>query len=122
MGYIDVTGKTEAEALEKALAQLGLSRDDVSVEILERAKNGFLGLGSSPAKIRVTYDDVQEEPAAQEASAPAAPVVPEEGGGGAPGEEGRPQAGEEAGAGGQAPAAGKERAGPRRPGGSGCGG
>ena len=74
MGYIDVTGKTEAEALEKALAQLGLSRDDVSVEILERAKNGFLGLGSSPAKIRVTYDDVQEEPAAQEASAPAAPV------------------------------------------------
>ena len=77
MGYIDVTGKTEAEALEKALAQLGLSRDDVSVEILERAKNGFLGLGSSPAKIRVTYDDVQEEPAAQEASAPAAPVVPE---------------------------------------------
>ena len=77
MPYIDVTGKTEAEALEKALAQLGLSRDDVSVEILERAKNGFLGLGSSPAKIRVTYDDVQEEPAAQEASAPAAPVVPE---------------------------------------------
>ena len=77
MGYIDVTGKTEAEALEKALAQLGLSRDDVSVEILERAKSGFLGLGSSPAKIRVTYDDVQEEPAAQEASAPAAPAVPE---------------------------------------------
>ena len=29
MRYIDVTGKTEAEAIEKALSQLGLSRDDV---------------------------------------------------------------------------------------------
>ena len=68
MRYIDVTGKTEAEAIEKALAQLGLSRDDVSVEILERAKSGFLGLGSSPAKVRVSYDDPAEEaaPAAEE--------------------------------------------------------
>ena len=43
--FIDVTGKTEDEAISKALAQLGLDRDDVSVEILERAKSGFLGLG-----------------------------------------------------------------------------
>ncbi len=72
MRYIDVTGKTEAEAIEKALAQLGLNRDDVSVEILERAKSGFLGLGSSPAKVRVTYDDPAEEekaPAAEEPKA-----------------------------------------------------
>ena len=69
MRYIDVTGKTEAEAIEKALAQLGLERDDVSVEILERAKSGFLGIGSSPAKVRVTYDD---GPEAEEAPAPAA--------------------------------------------------
>ena len=47
--FIDVTGKTEDEAISKALAQLGLDRDDVSVEILERAKSGFLGIGSSPA-------------------------------------------------------------------------
>ena len=32
--FIDVTGKTEDEALSKALEQLGLERDDVSVEIL----------------------------------------------------------------------------------------
>ena len=69
MRYIDVTGKTEAEAIEKALAQLGLERDDVSVEILERAKSGFLGIGSSPAKVRVTYDD---GPEAEEVPAPAA--------------------------------------------------
>ena len=47
--YLEMTGKTEEEALEKALEQLGLERDDVSVELMERAKSGFLGLGSSPA-------------------------------------------------------------------------
>ena len=54
MSYIDVTGKTEDEAIRKALAQLGMDRDDVSVEILERAKAGFFGFGASPAKVRVT--------------------------------------------------------------------
>ena len=70
MSYIDVTGKTEEEAIRKALEQLHMDRDDVSVEILERAKSGFLGIGSSPAGVRVTYG--QEEP-----EAPAAPVQPE---------------------------------------------
>ena len=59
--FIDVTGKNEEEAISKALAQLGLDRDDVSVEILERAKSGFLGLGSCPAKVRVSYGE-EEEP------------------------------------------------------------
>ena len=31
MSYIDVTGKTEDEALRKGLEQLGMDRDDVSV-------------------------------------------------------------------------------------------
>lgn len=62
MSFIDVTGKTEEEAIRKALEQLQKDRDDVSVEILERAKSGFLGIGSSPAKVRVTYAD--PEPAA----------------------------------------------------------
>lgn len=61
MSYIDVTGKTEEEAISRALAQLGLDRDDVSVEILDRAKSGFLGIGSAPAKVRVTYGPVEEE-------------------------------------------------------------
>ncbi len=53
--WIEVTGKTEEEAIATALKQLGLERDEVSVELLERAKSGFLGIGGSPAKIRVTY-------------------------------------------------------------------
>ena len=69
--FIDVTGKTEDEAISKALLQLNMDRDDVSVEILERAKSGFLGLGSCPAKVRVSYgpEEVEELPEVQ------APVV-----------------------------------------------
>lgn len=58
--FIDVTGKNEEEAIAKALSQLNMDRDDVSVEILERAKSGFLGFGSSPARVRVYYGPEEE--------------------------------------------------------------
>ncbi len=75
MRYIDVTGKTEEEAIRAALSQLGLERDDVSVEILERSKSGFLGIGSSPAKVRVSYElDVVDEPAPQAKSVEKKPL------------------------------------------------
>ena len=66
MSYIDVTGKTEEEAPRKGLEQLGMDRDDVSVEILERAKSGFLGIGSAPARVRLTYGP-EEAPVAEPA-------------------------------------------------------
>ena len=53
---IEVSGKSEDEAVQSALDQLGLGRDEVSVEIIERAKAGFLGLKSAPAVVRVTYE------------------------------------------------------------------
>ena len=71
--FIDVTGKTEDEAIQSALAQLGMDRDDVSVEILERAKSGFLGIGSAPARVRVSYDDGKAEEAVKPAEKPASP-------------------------------------------------
>ena len=71
--FIDVTGKTEDEAIQNALRQLGLDRDDVSVEILERAKSGFLGLGSCPAKVRVYYGE-ETEPAPEPVPEPVKPV------------------------------------------------
>lgn len=69
--YLEKSGKTEDEALAAALRELGLDRDDVSVEIVERAKSGFLGIGASPAVVRVEYDAPDEEPVEE---APAAPV------------------------------------------------
>lgn len=58
--YIETTGKTEEAAVAAALEQLGLERDDVSVEVLERARTGFLGIGSVPARVRVSYEAPEE--------------------------------------------------------------
>lgn len=75
--YIDMTGRNEEEAVAAALDQLGLDRDDVSVEILDRAKSGFLGIGGCPAKVRVTYEapDEEQEPALVEETVAEEPVV-----------------------------------------------
>ena len=53
---IIATGKTIDLALESALAQLGLTRDDISYEVLALPKAGFLGFGSQPAKVQVSYE------------------------------------------------------------------
>lgn len=59
--WIEASGKNEEAAISAALAKLGLERDDVSVEVLERAKSGFLGIGAAPARIKVSYE-VPDEP------------------------------------------------------------
>ena len=53
---IITSGKTIDLAIEAALAQLGLDRDSVSVQVLQQAKAGFLGFGAQPAKVQVTYE------------------------------------------------------------------
>ena len=72
--WIESTGRTEDAAIEAALAKLGMDRDEVSVEILERAKTGFLGIGSCPAKVKVTYE-APDEPEAAPVSTPVPPPV-----------------------------------------------
>lgn len=66
---LETTGRTEDEAIAAALKELGLERDDVSVTVVERAKSGFLGIGASPAVVRVEYE------APDETETEAAPVV-----------------------------------------------
>lgn len=56
MKYLETKGDTIDAAVESALAQLGLSRDDVSVEVLKQPKSGFLGFGKEPALVRVSYE------------------------------------------------------------------
>lgn len=68
----DFSGKTTDDAIAKALAELGLERDDIAVEIVERGKTGFLGIGAVEAVVRVSYDG-EEEPA----PAPVAEKKPE---------------------------------------------
>ena len=59
--FLEKTGKTPDDAIAAALAELRMDRDDVSVEILEFGKTGFLGFGASPAVVRVSYE-VEDEP------------------------------------------------------------
>ena len=82
---IVTTGKTIDAAIENALAQLGLDRDNVSVQVLSQAKAGFLGFGATPAKVQVTYEAPDPEPEAPKValssasrSKPKAKFVPKE--------------------------------------------
>lgn len=67
------TGKNIDDAIEAAVAELGVDRDDVSVEIIDTPSRGFLGLGGSLAKVRVWVGEDDEVPAVEEK-----PVVKEE--------------------------------------------
>ena len=72
---IITTGKTIDDAVEAALKQLGLTRDDVSYQVLALPKSGFLGIGAVPAKVQVTYEAPDLKPAAPVEEKPAAPKV-----------------------------------------------
>ena len=72
---IITTGKTIDDAVEAALKQLGLTRDDVSYQVLALPKSGFLGIGAVPAKVQVTYEAPDLKPAAPMEEKPAAPKV-----------------------------------------------
>lgn len=68
-------GRTEQEAIDKAVEELGLDRDDFDVEILEKEKKGFFRKGN--VRIRVYFgeddSDIEEEPEEEEPEAEEAP-------------------------------------------------
>ncbi len=52
--FIEKTGVTIDAAVESALKELNCAREDVEIEILNKGSKGFLGLGASEAKVKVT--------------------------------------------------------------------
>ncbi|WP_088104606.1 RNA-binding cell elongation regulator Jag/EloR [Halalkalibacter urbisdiaboli] len=63
MSQLTVSGKTIEEAVEKAILELGTTKERLSYRVLEEPQKGFLGfLGSKPAKIEayVKPDPVEE--------------------------------------------------------------
>ena len=71
---IEMAGATRDIAIEKALDLLKMDRDDVSVEVLDNGKKGFLGFGATEAKVRVTYE-VPDEPIIASPAPVVEPVV-----------------------------------------------
>ncbi|MFZ5649526.1 MAG: RNA-binding cell elongation regulator Jag/EloR [Bacillota bacterium] len=55
MQVVEKTAKTVDDAIEQAIAELGISRQEIDVEIIDQPSKGFLGLlGSKPARVKVT--------------------------------------------------------------------
>jgi len=54
MQPIEIEGRTVAEAVEAALKQSGLRRDQVEITVVEEGAAGFLGMGAKPARVRLT--------------------------------------------------------------------
>lgn len=67
MKNIEVAAKTVNEAIQKALAELNVTKDEVNIEVIEEGSKGFLNMfGVKPAKIKVTliekkFNEVVEE-------------------------------------------------------------
>ena len=53
MNTILMTGKTVEEAIEIALRELDVDRDEVEIDVISRGKAGVFGIGSEPAKVEV---------------------------------------------------------------------
>jgi spoIIIJ-associated protein len=59
---IEETGRTVDEAVAQALRKLGLTREEVEVEVLEEGSRGLLGiLGARPARVRVSAREMAAE-------------------------------------------------------------
>ena len=54
MRELEMTGRTVEEAIDKAVHQLGVAREDVEVVILDKGRGGILGLGAELARVRVS--------------------------------------------------------------------
>ncbi len=54
MENLDISAKTVEEAIERGLRQMGLSRDEVEITVLNKGKSGFLGMGAEDAVVRLT--------------------------------------------------------------------
>ena len=54
MDMIDMTAKSMEEAVELALLELDAERGEVAVEVISHGRAGLFGIGSEPAKVRVT--------------------------------------------------------------------
>src|SRR5512147_3229800 len=68
---LEIIAPTVEEAIAQGLAQLGLTADAVSVEVLDAGNKGFLGLGKPQVRVRLTVNPVGGVPEVQKQPTPA---------------------------------------------------
>lgn len=54
------TAATSEQAIQQALTELGIRRDQASIKILDEGKKGFLGLGAKPAVVIVSVKEEEK--------------------------------------------------------------
>ena len=60
--FIQFSAKTKSEAITKACIQLGVSSDQLEIQVVSEGKSGLFGIGSKPAIIKVRkFEPVSEE-------------------------------------------------------------
>lgn len=60
--FIQFSAKTKSEAITKACIELGVSSDQLEIQVISEGSNGFFGIGSKPAVIKVRkIEPVSEE-------------------------------------------------------------
>ena len=76
MDFLEVSAKTVEDAITKACVDMGLSSDQLDIQVISEGSAGFLGLGSKPAVIQVRrkFEEVPEEAPAPEPAAKEEPV------------------------------------------------
>lgn len=60
MEFVEVTGKTVEEAINKGCAELNKTQEEVIVEVLEQPSSGFLGFGKKEARVKLSVKAVEE--------------------------------------------------------------
>ena len=58
---LEISAKTVEEATRVALAQLGVTLEEVDITVLKKGKSGLLGVGAEDAKIKVMLLDDEDE-------------------------------------------------------------
>jgi spoIIIJ-associated protein len=53
---LEITASTVEDAISQGLAQLGLTADAVSIEVLDAGSKGFFGLGKPQVRVRLTVN------------------------------------------------------------------
>ena len=61
MEYINISAKTVSEAITEACQKLSVTSDKLVYEVVDEGSSGFLGIGSRPAKIKVTVSQSIED-------------------------------------------------------------
>jgi spoIIIJ-associated protein len=62
MRYVEKIARTIDDAITEALIELGATREEVNIEILDKGSKGFLGIGAKEAKVKVSVQELETTP------------------------------------------------------------